>query len=104
MRHNQVAAGWVALTSLLLTCGLAAAAQDHPAPLKQGDSVTLDGHRFTVTKLDSLPYVQSEYTRRFRFDSYSNPKLKELREKYHLDEVVAELHRSAKERPDIFAP
>jgi hypothetical protein len=52
-------------------------------------SVELGGHRATLKKLDTLPYVESEYTRRFRFDSFENPKLRQLREGYHLDEVVA---------------
>jgi hypothetical protein len=42
-----------------------------------------------LTSLDTLPYVESEYTRRFRFDSFDNPRLKLLRERYRLDEVVA---------------
>ena len=42
-----------------------------------------------VVKLDTLPFVESEYTKRFTFDAYENPKLKELRERYHLDDVVA---------------
>ena len=76
--------------SMLLVCGsICFAAKEQPTSLKQGDSVTLDGHDFTITKLDALPYVQSEYTKRFRFDTFDNPKLKDLREKYHLDEVVA---------------
>jgi hypothetical protein len=33
--------------------------------------------------------VESEYTKRFKFDSYENPKLKELRGSYKLDDVVA---------------
>lgn len=55
------------------------------------DPATLDlgGRKATVRKFDVLPYVESEYTKRFTFDAYDNPKLKELREKYRLDEVVA---------------
>src|SRR5688572_23623099 len=45
--------------------------------------------QYTVTKIDALPYVESEYTKRFRFESMDNPKLAELRKKYQLDEVVA---------------
>jgi hypothetical protein len=36
-----------------------------------------------------LPLVESQYTKRFKFDSAENPKLKELREQYRLDDVVA---------------
>ena len=58
-------------------------------PLVPNATVSLDGHSATLTKLDSLPFVDSEYSRRFKFDSADNPKLKELREQYRLDEVVA---------------
>src|SRR5688572_21454254 len=47
------------------------------------------GRKVAVKRLDAPPYVESEYTKRFTFDSFENPKLKELREKYRLDEVVA---------------
>jgi hypothetical protein len=59
------------------------------SPLKQGDSFSLGGRRCILSKLDTLPYVESDYTKRFHFDAYDNPKLRELREKYRLDEVVA---------------
>jgi hypothetical protein len=42
-----------------------------------------------VKRVDALPYVESEYTRRFKFDSAENPKLRELRQRYQLDAVVA---------------
>src|SRR5687768_4681530 len=58
-------------------------------PLAQGDSVIINGHRLIVGTLDTLPYVESDYTMRFTFDAHDNPKLKELRERYRLDEVVA---------------
>src|SRR5687767_9426570 len=58
-------------------------------PLKQGDTFTLNSQTYTLTQLDSLPYVDSDYSRRFRFDRHDNPKLKELRETYDLEEVVA---------------
>lgn len=61
----------------------------HGDSMKEGDSASLEGKSARLTHLDTLPYVENEYTRRFYFDSFENPKLKELREKYHLDEVVA---------------
>jgi hypothetical protein len=64
---------------------LALFAQD----LKEGAVLDLGGRKVTVKKADVLPYVESDYTKRFKFDSYDNPKLKELREKYALDKVVA---------------
>jgi hypothetical protein len=57
--------------------------------LKEGAVLDLGGRKATVKRLDALPYVESDYTKRFKFDSFDNPKLKELREKYKLDEVVA---------------
>ena len=70
-----------ALTAVVLLM----AAQD----LKEGGIIDLAGRKATVRKLEVLPFVESEYTKRFTFDRFDNPKLKELREKYKLDEVVA---------------
>jgi transglutaminase-like putative cysteine protease len=58
-------------------------------PLREGDAIDLGGRTATFKSLDTLPYVESDYTRRFKFDSYENPKLQELRTRYKLDEVVA---------------
>ena len=52
-------------------------------------AIQLAGRKATIRKFDALPYVQSEYTRLFRFDPFTNPKLKELRQHYQLDAVVA---------------
>lgn len=57
--------------------------------LRANDDFKIQGRKGTLTKLDGLPYLESEYTKRFKFDDSSNPKLKELRERYKLDEVVA---------------
>lgn len=85
--------GWSILfaCALSLVCSAIAFASEAAGgpSLKLGDAVTLGGHRAVLMKLDTLPFVQSKYTKRFRFDRYDNPKLKELRERYHLDEVVA---------------
>jgi hypothetical protein len=58
-------------------------------PLQQGASFPVAGGAATLIRLDTLPYVENDYTRRFKFDAYDNPKLKALRERYHLDDVVA---------------
>ena len=58
-------------------------------PLRKGSALDLHGRTAMVKSLDALPHVESEYTRRFKFDSFENPKLKELRTRYKLDEVVA---------------
>jgi hypothetical protein len=57
--------------------------------LKEGATFDLGGRKATLKKMDALPLVESDYTKRFKFDSFDNPKLKELREKYKLDDVVA---------------
>jgi len=62
---------------------------DHES-LKEGDVFNLGGRKATLKKVDTLPYVKSEYTKRFEFDSYENPKLKELRERYKLEKVIAQ--------------
>ena len=63
--------------------------QSSAESLKEGATVELNGRKATLRKLDSLPYVESEYTKRFKFDSYENPKLTELRRHYKLDQVIA---------------
>jgi hypothetical protein len=57
--------------------------------LAQGQELTLGDLRATVKTLDALPYVENDFSRRFVFDNYDNPKLRYLREKYRLDDVVA---------------
>jgi hypothetical protein len=57
--------------------------------LRPGDSFTLGGKAFVVQRFDAVPYVENDYSKRFRFESFDNPKLRSLREKYRLDEVVA---------------
>jgi hypothetical protein len=58
-------------------------------PMQEGSKFALGKRAAVLTKVDTLPFVDSEYSRRFHFDSSENPKLKELREKYQLDRVVA---------------
>ncbi|HMJ63993.1 MAG TPA: transglutaminase-like domain-containing protein [Candidatus Binatia bacterium] len=57
--------------------------------LSQDDRFPVAGGTATLTRLDTLPFVESDYTERFRFDGWTNPKLKELRERYKLDDVIA---------------
>jgi hypothetical protein len=68
---------------------LALSAQAAPVPLKENMTVNLAGRAATLKRLDTLPCVESDYTKRFKFDSFENPKLKELRERYYLDVVTA---------------
>ncbi len=74
---------------LLAAGGAGLLAQPTVAPLKEGATFKVDGHSVTLKRIDALPYVESDYTRRFRFDSASNPKLQALRQRYQLDAVVA---------------
>src|SRR5437763_15203551 len=74
------------LTGALRSVAMAAEAG---RPLAEGDAVSLGGRKAVLKRLDTLPYVESDYSNRFRFDAYDNPKLKDLRERYRLDEVVA---------------
>jgi hypothetical protein len=80
-------AGPFGVVGLFATLMIAVGAET--TSLKRGNSIRLNGRTATLTKLDSLGFVESEFTRRFKFDSADNPKLKTLREKYYLDEVVA---------------
>ncbi|NLX58826.1 MAG: carbohydrate-binding protein [Phycisphaerae bacterium] len=57
--------------------------------LAQGQELTLGDLRATVKTLDALPYVENDFSKRYAFDNYDNPKLRYLREKYRLDDVVA---------------
>jgi hypothetical protein len=58
-------------------------------PLRQDVTINLGEQTVTLRRLDSLPCVESDYTKRFKYDSYENPKLNELRTRYKLDEVIA---------------
>lgn len=74
---------------LMTMTGMQVFAQPGSPSLNEGATVELGGRSVTVTKLDSLPYVESDFTRRFHFDSASNPKLRELCQRYDLGAVVA---------------
>jgi len=68
--------------ALLILAASAARAQ-------QGATLDLRDRKATIKSIDTLPYVRNEFTKRFTFDAYNNPKLKALRKKYGLDKVVA---------------
>ena len=50
------------------------------AGIKEGDQFEIGGKRAVLSKVDSLPIVDNEFSKRFHWDSFDNPKLKELRE------------------------
>jgi hypothetical protein len=71
---------------------LALASFDCPAfatELVPDKAVKLGGQVVTLTELTCLPFVENEYSKLYNYDSFSNPKLKELRERYELEKVVA---------------
>src|SRR5882672_2107035 len=68
---------------------LTVAAQAMAAPLGEGSSLNIGGRDVKIAKMEMLPLVENEFSRRFHWDSFDNPKLKELRKKYQFDEVVA---------------
>lgn len=72
------------LLATLLSCG--AAEFEVPVP---GVVFELGDRRAVVRACDALPFVDSEYSRRYRFDSHDNPKLAELRRRHRLDDVIA---------------
>ena len=76
----------LAAVSILTTVLGAQATADS---LKEGVAIDVGGRTATLKSLDTLPFVESDYTRRFKFDSYENPKLKELRTRCQLDDVMA---------------
>jgi hypothetical protein len=78
-----------AVVFLVRFLSAAACAQSVSESLKQGTTIDLSGRTATLTTLKMSPYVESDYSKRFKFDSFENPKLKELRERHHLDAVVA---------------
>lgn len=57
--------------------------------LAEGESIELAGRQVSVMRADGLRLVENEYSRRFVYDKFENPKLKELRKIAGLDEVVA---------------
>src|SRR3954470_9938805 len=53
------------------------------------NSFQVGSHTAVVKSIDSLPLIKNEFSSRFKFDSFANPKLKQLRDHYKLDEVIA---------------
>jgi hypothetical protein len=57
--------------------------------LKAGNRFTVEGGSAILARLDTLPFVENDYTKRFKFDTFGNPKLKKLRQRYELDRVIS---------------
>jgi hypothetical protein len=56
---------------------------------KPGDTVKVGALSLTVKEMAVLPLVENDYSRRFLYDTFENPKLKALREGEKLADVVA---------------
>jgi hypothetical protein len=89
MKHPKVFPRAGAAFALLILLACAAGAQTNNQPGFPAAIFDLAGRKAAFAKLDTLPFVESDYTKRFKFDSFDNPKLKQLREHYKLDEVIA---------------
>ena len=74
------------VTALCFTC--AESISTAADALREGQRVHLGDRSANLTKLQTLPYITNEYTARFRYDRFENPKLQELRRRYSLDEIV----------------
>ncbi len=79
------------VTILLLLCMASAIGElrSTEIPLQQGATAKFKSGTITIKLVENLPNVESDYTKRFKFDSFENPKLKELRARYILDAVIA---------------
>lgn len=80
--------GWLAAVALLGAAGLVAQ-DDGIEAKKAGAKFTLGGKPVEVERMEILPLVENDFSRRFKYDQADNPKLKQLREQEKLDAVVA---------------
>jgi hypothetical protein len=76
-------------SSLRAAEGDAATAPSGLEARKPGETATVGGLAVTVKEVRNLPLVENDFSRRFLFDTYDNPKLALLREQEKLAEVVA---------------
>lgn len=83
------------IRSLTLVAALCAAAFHSGAATEGSRSspaarpIQLADRSYSITRLDTIPVIENEYSRRFRFDSVDNPRLHELRDRYQLEKVIA---------------
>ena len=80
--HRRLSAGLI-LASVMSCLGAVG------AEFKASTSFELGTRKITVRKFETMPVVSDEYTRRFKFDAFDNPKLQELKKRYRLDQVIA---------------
>jgi Carbohydrate binding module (family 6)/Transglutaminase-like superfamily len=56
--------------------------------MAEGETLDLGSRTISIRQLDIVPFVDTTYSRRYRFDTFDNPKLWQLRNAYELDKVV----------------
>ena len=89
MKHSHASALPIGLVFCISYLTVTADAHSADEFLKEGGSIKLGDQTATLRTLETLPFVDSDFTKRFKFDSFENPKLKELRERHRLEEVIA---------------
>ena len=77
------------LLQALLIATLSIPAFSEVISLEDNKEFLLGNKPGRITQVSTLPYVDSVYSRLFKFESAENPKLKELRERYRLAEIVS---------------
>jgi hypothetical protein len=88
----------IAAITALLTLWISPLFASPPeSTLKVGQPFSVSGKIYKVAEADVLPLVENQYTARFRFDSFDNPKLKDLRGKCHFRRSVLEAFRRRRE-------
>jgi hypothetical protein len=100
MRHTGTNVG-IFVISMILLASAASAQDSKPAPAKpdaapagieakkSGDTFKVGALSVTVKEMTFLPVVENDYSKRFLYDTFDNPKLKALRESEKLADVVA---------------
>ena len=73
---------------LLLSCFLSFAEIKDIGAMKKGGKAAITGGALEILDIQNPDIIKSKYSQRFKYDSWDNPKLKELRTKYKLDEVI----------------
>jgi hypothetical protein len=68
---------------------VAQAVDSREVEVRVGSRFGVNGKTAEILQVEMLPFMQNDYSTRFKFDSADNPKLKELRERYGLEELTA---------------
>jgi hypothetical protein len=77
------------MKGLITIVGIGALMASSVSGCEESWSVDLAGRSAKVEKFVSLPFIESDYSKRFKFDTSENTKLRILRQRYGLDKVIA---------------